>query len=69
MAEARQVKNRIVQAVLRECQKLKEKDDLTDELEHVRDIKNKKERLIKSVALASEAPDVQSILHLIRCRF
>ena len=41
MAEARQVKNRIVQAVLRECQKLKEKDDLTDELEHVRDIKNK----------------------------
>ena len=28
-----------VQAVLRECQKLKEKDDLTDELEHVRDIK------------------------------
>ena len=55
MAEARQVKNRIVQAVLRECQKLKEKDDLTDELEHVRDIKNKKERLIKSVALASEA--------------
>ena len=29
MAEARQVKNRIVQAVLRECQKLKEKDDLT----------------------------------------
>ena len=39
MAEARQVKNRIVQAVLRECQKLKEKDDLTDELEHVRDIK------------------------------
>ena len=37
MAEARQVKNRIVQAVLRECQKLKEKDDLTDELEHVRD--------------------------------
>lgn len=42
MAEARQVKNRIVQAVLRECQKLKEKDDLTDELEHVRDIKNKK---------------------------
>lgn len=25
MAEARQVKNRIVQAVLRECQKLKEK--------------------------------------------
>ena len=35
MAEARQVKNRIVQAVLRECQKLKEKDDLTDELEHV----------------------------------
>ena len=26
MAEARQVKNRIVQAVLRECQKLKEKD-------------------------------------------
>lgn len=55
MAEARQVKNRIVQAVLRECQKLKEKDDLTDELEHVRDIKNKKERLIKSVALANEA--------------
>lgn len=69
MAEARQVKNRIVQAVLRECQKLKEKDDLTDELEHVRDIKNKKERLIKSVALASEAPDVQSILNLIQCRF
>ena len=48
MAEARQVKNRIVQAVLRECQKLKEKDDLTDELEHVRDIKNKKERLIQT---------------------
>ena len=47
MAEARQVKNRIVQAVLRECQKLKEKDDLTDELEHVRDIKNKKHLFLR----------------------
>ena len=55
MAEARQVKNRIVQAVLRECQKLKEKDDLTDELEHVRDIKNKKERLIKSSCISKRS--------------
>ena len=55
MAEARQVKNRIVQAVLRECQKLKEKDDLTDELEHVRDIKNKKERLIKKCCISKRS--------------
>lgn len=55
MAKTMQVKNKIVQAVLRECQKLKEKEDLADELELVRTIKNKKERLIKSVALASEA--------------
>lgn len=54
MAKTMQVKNKIVQAVLRECQKLKEKEDLADELELVRNIKNKKERLIKSVALASE---------------
>ena len=40
MAEARQVKNRIVQAVLRECQLLNVNDVLTDELEVVRDIMN-----------------------------
>lgn len=55
MAKTTQVNHKIVQAVLKECQKLKGKDDLTDELELVRNMKNKKERLIKSVALASEA--------------
>lgn len=48
-------KNKIVQAVLKECQNLKEKEDLTEELGLVKNIKDKKERLIKSVALAREA--------------
>lgn len=55
MAKKVQVKNTIVQAVLKECQNLKGKDDLTEELEHARNIKDKKQRLIKSIALAREA--------------
>lgn len=54
MAKTTQVKNKTVQAVLTESQILQQKEDLTEEIEQVRNIKNKKERLIKAIALARE---------------